>query len=110
MGDNHAPDWDSALARARAHAPFLARALERQPDLAALLAAGDAAGALAWARALGENPDTEVALRRERLAVWNGLSFLGLLAAAVVSWGGVWAVVRQSGHRSRRDCRGHVSP
>jgi hypothetical protein len=34
-----------------------------------------------------------VKLRRERLAVWNGLSFVGLLAAAVVSWGGVWAVV-----------------
>ena len=35
-----------------------------------------------------------VKLRRERLAVWNGLSFVGLLVAAVVAWGGVWAVVQ----------------
>lgn len=75
------PDWDSALARARAHAPFLARALDRQPDLAALLAAGDGAGALAWARAQGEGEDTEVALRRERLALAAALA-VGDLAGA----------------------------
>ena len=38
MGENLQPDWDSALRRARDHAPFLARALDRQPELAALLA------------------------------------------------------------------------
>lgn len=80
MGENK-PDWDSALARARAHAPFLARALDRQPDLAALLAAGDGAGALAWARAQGEGADPEVALRRERLALAAALA-VGDLAGA----------------------------
>ena len=73
MGENRHPpavaDWGSALHRARTHAPFLARALERQPDLAALLAAGEAQAALDWARAQGQHPDTEIALRRERLAL-----------------------------------------
>jgi glutamate-ammonia-ligase adenylyltransferase len=81
MGENHTPDWDSALRRARTHAPFLARALERQPDLAALLAAGDGAAALAWARDQGEHPDTEAALRRERLALAAALA-VGDLAGA----------------------------
>ena len=63
-------DWTSALARARDHAPFLRRALERQPALAALLATGDGEAALAAARAAGEDaPDTGAALRRERLAL-----------------------------------------
>ena len=81
MGENITPDWDSALDRARTHAPFLARSLERQPDLAGLLAAGEGAAALAWARAQGENPDTEVALRRERLALAAALA-VGDLAGA----------------------------
>jgi glutamate-ammonia-ligase adenylyltransferase len=80
MGENR-PDWESALHRARAHAPFLARALDRQPELAALLAAGDGAGALAWGRAQGEAPDAEVALRRERLALAAALA-VGDLAGA----------------------------
>ncbi|MBA4051964.1 MAG: glutamine-synthetase adenylyltransferase, partial [Erythrobacter sp.] len=74
-------DWHSALTRARTHAPFLARALDRQPELAALLAAGDGGGALALARWYGENPDTEVALRRERLALAAALA-VGDLAGA----------------------------
>jgi glutamate-ammonia-ligase adenylyltransferase len=81
MGEHRTPDWDSALHRARTHAPFLARALERQPDLAALLAAGEGEAALAWARAQGEHPDTEVALRRERLALAAALA-VGDLAGA----------------------------
>lgn len=81
MGEHHHPDWDSALHRARTHAPFLARALERQPELADLLAAGDHAAALAWARAQGKHPDTEVALRRERLALAAALA-VGDLAGA----------------------------
>lgn len=81
MGENKEPDWASALARARAHAPFLARALERQPDLSALLAAGEGDAALAWARAQGEEPDTERALRRERLALAAALA-VGDLAGA----------------------------
>lgn len=75
------PDWTGALARARAHAPFLARALERQPELAGMLAEGDAAAALAWARQQGEHADTAIALRRERLALAAVLA-IGDLARA----------------------------
>ncbi len=81
MGDNRQADWGSALHRARNHAPFLARALDRQPELAALLAAGDGAAALAWAKAQGQEPDAEVALRRERLALAAALA-VGDLAGA----------------------------
>lgn len=81
MGENRHIDWAGALHRARQHAPFLARALERQPELAALLATGDAAAALAWARAQGDHPDAEVALRRERLALAAALA-VGDLAGA----------------------------
>ncbi|WP_017664516.1 bifunctional [glutamate--ammonia ligase]-adenylyl-L-tyrosine phosphorylase/[glutamate--ammonia-ligase] adenylyltransferase [Porphyrobacter sp. AAP82] len=81
MGENRKPDWEHALHRARSHAPFLARALDRQPELAALLAAGEGAAALAWARAQGDHPDTEVALRRERLALAAALA-VGDLAGA----------------------------
>ena len=84
MGENRGTDWadwESALHRARSHAPFLARALERSPELTALLAAGDGEAALAWARAQGDNPDAEVALRRERLALAAALA-VGDLACA----------------------------
>lgn len=84
MGENRrsaSGDWESALHRARSHAPFLDRALERMPDLAALLAAGIAEAALAWAHAQGEEPDAEVALRRERLALSAALA-VGDLAGA----------------------------
>ncbi|MCB2067258.1 MAG: bifunctional [glutamate--ammonia ligase]-adenylyl-L-tyrosine phosphorylase/[glutamate--ammonia-ligase] adenylyltransferase [Erythrobacter sp.] len=63
-------DWQSALDRARAHSPFLRRALERRPELAELLAAGQGEQALAMARAEGEGiDDVGLALRRERLSV-----------------------------------------
>lgn len=63
------PDWQNALKRARAHAPFLARGLERMPELAELLTAGRGEDALAWARQAGaDSSDVRVALRRERLA------------------------------------------
>lgn len=81
MGENRQADWDSALHRARTHAPFLARALERQADLAGLLAAGESAAALDWARAQGAHPDPEIALRRERLALATALA-VGDLAGA----------------------------
>lgn len=81
MGEDLKPDWESALRRARSHAPFLARALERMPDLVALLAAGDGEAALAWARMQGDNPDAEAALRRERLALAAALA-VGDLAGA----------------------------
>ncbi len=75
-------EWQHALARARAEAPFLARALERQPELAALLEAGDGDGALEWARQAGESaPSTDIALRRERLAYATALA-IGDLASA----------------------------
>ena len=50
QGSAMAADWQSGLERARLHAPFLARGLERQPELAELLAAGRGDDALAWAR------------------------------------------------------------
>jgi glutamate-ammonia-ligase adenylyltransferase len=78
---NTGHDWESALDRARTHAPFLARALERQPELAALLSAGDGAAALAWARAQSAHADPEVALRRERLGLAAALA-VGDLAGA----------------------------
>ena len=75
-------DWPDALARARANAPFLARALDRQPALEELLAAGEGEAALAWARSAGEGaPSCEVSLRRERLAFATALA-VGDLAGA----------------------------
>lgn len=62
-------DWQNAIDRARAHAPFLARGLERMPDLADLLAAGRGEEALEWARqARADTADVRVRLRRERSA------------------------------------------
>lgn len=75
-------DWQDAIARARANAPFLARALDRQPELEALLHDGDGEAALAWAREAGAGaPSCEVALRRERLALAAALA-VGDLAGA----------------------------
>ena len=75
-------DWQGALERARAHAPFLARALERQPELAELLAQGRGDAALAWARSQCElASNTAAGLRRERLAFATALA-IGDLAGA----------------------------
>jgi len=79
-------DWGNAIARARAEAPFLARGLDRQPELAQLLAAGDGNAALQWARRAGaaqsdDLPALGVALRRERLAFATALA-IGDLAGA----------------------------
>jgi glutamate-ammonia-ligase adenylyltransferase len=75
-------DWTGALARAETHAPFLSRAIDRLPDLAALLAAGEAEAALAWAKAQGDGiGEVAVALRRERLALALALA-IGDLAGA----------------------------
>jgi len=68
-------EWQAAIERARAHAPFLAVALERLPHLAALLQAGEGEAALAAAYLAGEGAagegveGTGIALRRERLAL-----------------------------------------
>jgi len=75
-------DWENAIHRARTNAPFLARGLERLPDLAALLAQGRSEDALAWARQAGSgSEDTAVQLRRERLAYAVALA-VGDLAGA----------------------------
>ncbi|WP_120716766.1 bifunctional [glutamine synthetase] adenylyltransferase/[glutamine synthetase]-adenylyl-L-tyrosine phosphorylase [Tsuneonella amylolytica] len=75
-------DWEGALARARAHAPYLARALDRMPAIADLLAAGDGTGALALAAKAGEGAaDVGVALRREKRALGTALA-VGDLAGA----------------------------
>ena len=75
-------DWTNAIARARAHAPFLARGLDRLPALEALLAEGRGEEALAFARAAGADaPDTGAALRREKLALAVALG-IGDLAGA----------------------------
>ena len=74
--------WNSAIDRAIGHAPFLARGLERLPDLAALLAAGKGEAALAWARAAGAGADSVgSALRREKAALALALA-VGDLAGA----------------------------
>ena len=65
-----ATDFPEAIARARAHAPFLATALERLPALTETLARGGIDEALAQSRSAGDGaPDLGTALRRERLAL-----------------------------------------
>ncbi|MDG5747944.1 bifunctional [glutamate--ammonia ligase]-adenylyl-L-tyrosine phosphorylase/[glutamate--ammonia-ligase] adenylyltransferase [Qipengyuania sp. XHP0207] len=61
-------DWTLALDRARNHAPFLARALERRGDLADLLQEGRGEDALLAAKAPREH-DVGAALREERLGL-----------------------------------------
>jgi glutamate-ammonia-ligase adenylyltransferase len=73
---------DGAMARARAHSPFLRLQLERFPDVAALLEAGDFDAALAAARRQGEIEDVSAALRRERGACALALG-IGDLAGAL---------------------------
>ena len=76
------PDWTGALERAEANAPYLAREIERFPDLVALLAAGEGEAALAWARTAGEDaPDLGTALRRQKRATALALA-IGDLAGA----------------------------
>jgi glutamate-ammonia-ligase adenylyltransferase len=75
-------DWTGSLERARNCAPFLALGLERQPELARLLAEGRGEEALALAKAAGHDaPDVGSALRRERLAMATALA-IGDLAGA----------------------------
>ncbi|WP_296678331.1 bifunctional [glutamine synthetase] adenylyltransferase/[glutamine synthetase]-adenylyl-L-tyrosine phosphorylase [Novosphingobium sp.] len=75
--------WTGALARARDHAPYLCRGLDRLPELEKLLTAGSMEDALEWARAAGHNaPDIPTALRREKLALAMALA-IGDLAGAL---------------------------
>ena len=74
MSADRDADWQGAIARARAHSPFLTLGLDRQPELAALLAAGQAAEALAYAGQAGSGAgDPAVALRLERWALATAL-------------------------------------
>ena len=90
QGETIMADWNGALARAQAHAPYLSRACDRMPDLVAVLAAGDGDGALAWARrAGGDAPDLGAALRREKAAL--------ALALAVGDLAGAFPLLRVTG-------------
>ncbi|MEO0700078.1 MAG: glutamine-synthetase adenylyltransferase, partial [Pseudomonadota bacterium] len=73
--------WTKALERAREHAPFLNRSLDRLPELEALLAQGEGEAALQWAYDRGDDEDPAIALRRERLALASALA-IGDLAGA----------------------------
>jgi glutamate-ammonia-ligase adenylyltransferase len=81
MGDLSQADWTGALARARAHSPFLALGLDRQPELATMLAEGRGEDALLQARQLAAGVDVGAALRRERWALAVALA-VGDLAGA----------------------------
>lgn len=75
-------DWTGAIERARAHSPYLTLAMDRQPDLVGLLAAGEGEAALDRARRAGADAgDVGVALRREKLALALVLA-IGDLAGA----------------------------
>ncbi|MEO7384602.1 MAG: bifunctional [glutamine synthetase] adenylyltransferase/[glutamine synthetase]-adenylyl-L-tyrosine phosphorylase [Novosphingobium sp.] len=75
-------DWSGALARARAYSPFLSGLLDREKDLAALLAQGRGEDALGFAVAAGHGAaEVPVALRRERRALALALG-IGDLAGA----------------------------
>ena len=86
-------DWTGAIARARAHAPFLARGLDRLPALEGLLTAGDGEGALTWAKAAGAGAESVAsALRRERMAL--------AVALAVGDLAGLFPLARVMGELS----------
>ncbi len=80
MGDAvQMADWKNALQRARAHSPFLCRALDRQPDLEELLRRGDWDKAIDHARTAASGvEDTARALRREKLALGTALAIADL--------------------------------
>ena len=80
-----APDWTEAIARARAHAPFLARGLDRFPDLAELLARGDGEQALLAAKQAGQAapaPDRALRLEKNALALVLAIGHQYQLATA----------------------------
>lgn len=76
-------DWSGAIERAHANAPYLASALDRLPELTALLSAGEGEAAIAWARTAGStSDDTAISLRREKAALALALA-IGDLAGAL---------------------------
>ena len=75
-------DWQGAIERARANAPFLANLLARDAALRELIEAGEGETALAAAKRAGDGvTDTGVALRHERRALALALA-IGDLAGA----------------------------
>ncbi len=82
----------STLTRARDHAPFLRIALERLPDIAALLESDDLDGALAAAQQCGAGEDVPVALRKQRQAL--------ALVLAIGDLSGAFDFVAVTGHLS----------
>lgn len=82
-GTSQAADWAHAIHRARTEAPFLARGLDRLPDLEDMLRAGQIEDALAAAHQAGAaEADVGIALRRQRLALAVALA-IGDLAGAL---------------------------
>ncbi len=81
-------DFTSALVRAKENSGFLALQIELQPELAALLAAGNIQGALAFADYAGENAADDMAarLRKKR----NALA----LSVAIADLAGAWDLTR----------------
>lgn len=76
-----------ALARAQANAPFLARLMQRHPDLVAMLERGEVDAALAQSTRLGAQADSVAqALRQER----GGLA----LVTAIADLAGIWSLDR----------------
>lgn len=75
-------NWQDAIRRAQAHSPFLALAMQRLPDIAALLEQGEAEAALAMARAeWRKGADAGTAMRRERLGHALALGIADLAGA-----------------------------
>ena len=75
-------DWQDAIDRAQANAPFLAGALVRMPEIAGLLGEGKGDEALSFAKLQrSEVEDTGTVLRRERLGIALALA-VGDLAGA----------------------------
>jgi glutamate-ammonia-ligase adenylyltransferase len=72
---------DDALARARAHSPFLRLLVGQFPDVAASLSASDVPAALAAARREGEIESAMAAIRRERSAHALALGIADLAGA-----------------------------
>lgn len=74
---------NDALARARAHSPYLKLQLDRFPEVAQRLAAGDVEAAIVAGNLAGEDaPDLAASLRRERNALSAALG-IGDLAGLV---------------------------
>ncbi|WP_336973918.1 bifunctional [glutamine synthetase] adenylyltransferase/[glutamine synthetase]-adenylyl-L-tyrosine phosphorylase [Sphingobium aromaticiconvertens] len=84
---SQAPDWQEALARAKAHSPFLSRLMDRHPALVALLTDGDAEAALAQAHQAGDGASSVAqSLRRRKGAL--------ALVTAVADVAGAWDMDR----------------